>query len=99
MKRIAFNLRVRVATEARGERAAVNDAPMVAKAESGASLGGEWEGEVVAVAHPGVENEGLSVEAEDGVGAKEGVGERNWRRVEQSIEQDPGMEQAAAGIV
>jgi hypothetical protein len=72
---------------------------MVAEVESGAGLGSEWEGEVVVVAHPGVENEGLSVEAEDGVGAEEGVGERNRRRVEQSIEQVPGMERAAAGTV
>jgi hypothetical protein len=77
----------------------VHGAPMVAEVESGAGLGGEWEGEVVVVAHPGVENEGLSVEAEDGVGAEEGVGERNRRRVEQSIEQVPGMERAAAGTV
>jgi hypothetical protein len=72
---------------------------MVAEAETGAGLGGEGEGEVVEAARPGVESEGFSVEAAGGVGAEEGVGEGNRRRVGQSIEQVLGMEWAATGTV
>lgn len=39
------------------------------------------------------------MEAEGGVGAEEGVGEGNWGRVGQSIEQVVGMGRAAAGTV
>jgi len=54
---------------------------------------------VVEVAHPGVENEGLSVEAEVGVGAEEGVGEGNGRRLGHLSGQVVGIEGAAAGAV
>jgi hypothetical protein len=79
----------------------VHRTPMVAEAEIVAGLGGEGEGEgeVVEAARPGVESKGFSVEAAGGVGAEEGVGEENQRRVEQSIEQVLGMEWAAACTV
>lgn len=92
-------LDVRVAAEARGESAAVHGATMAVEAEAAAGLGGEWEGEMVEGARPGVEDEGLSVEVEVGVGAEEGVGEGNRGRLGHLSEQVVGIEGAAAGAV
>jgi hypothetical protein len=72
---------------------------MAAEAEAATRLGCEGEGKVVEGVHPRVENEGLSVEAQVGVGAEQGVGEGNRGRLGHLSEQVVGIEGAAAGAV